>query len=421
MLCSGRGLVDKALVDERDNSLTLASRWQVLQIAECRVQSAETLLRRPLTPVLPLPALPSVPSADCLVSCSPCCGSRYPAANQSCQSTMDSQSHRKLTKKPPIHSETHSTHRSLRRTPSAPMHPSHIQIQTQTQGHHRETSSPSPTATASSRSSASRQQHRQSYQRSPHSAHAQGPMLFGEIPSISHPRDSLYTPQARQSVTEKTSSELIGAPFDSAAVLSNFNPTSPLGPPQQSRPPPSQPQPQPQQTAPSPPSIANSPPQQQNLTAQFTPAQTFEQILKHQPAPLQQQPSKRTSITQALASPRLRQSASFYGPVNRQMETATPPRSDRSDTGGTQSPRQRYSDEANGSGGAKLRKKSGISNVLDKFLSSPRKPQISAPENPVHVTHVGYNEETGEFTVRRLLFVITSPRSVWLRIRIVSA
>ncbi|KAI9690999.1 MAG: signal transducing kinase of the PAK [Bathelium mastoideum] len=319
---------------------------------------------------------------------------------------MDSQSHRKLTKKPPIHAETPSAHRTLRRTPSAPMHPSHIQ----TQGHRRETSSPSPTATAasSSRSSASRQHHRQSYtQHDSHSATA-APMLFGEIPSISHPRDSLYTPQARQSVTEKTSSELIGAPFDSAAVLSNFHPNSPPPPPQQSRPPQPQLQPQLQQQQPPPPISAPPPPQQyqhypqnqhqhqhQNLTPQFTPAQTFDQILQHQPPPPQPQQSKRASFTQALTSPRIRQSASFYGPVIRQMETATPPRPDN----GNQSPRQRYSDEANGSGGgAKLRKKSGISNVLDKFLSSPRKPQISAPENPVHVTHVGYNEETGEFT-----------------------
>ncbi|KAL9094890.1 MAG: hypothetical protein Q9165_002839 [Trypethelium subeluteriae] len=221
-------------------------------------------------------------------------------------------------------------------------------------------------------------------------------MLFGEIPSISQPRDSLYTPQTRQSVTEKTSSELIGAPFDSAGVLSNFHPTSP--PPQQSRPPQPQTQPQPpQQPAPPPASAPLLQPQhrQQNPNSSTVPAQTFDQILQHQPAPPQPQPSKRTSISQALTSPRLRQSASFYGPVNRSMETATPPRSDN----GTRSPRQRYSDEANGnSGSAKLRKKSGISNVLDKFLSSPRKPQISAPENPVHVTHVGYNEETGEFT-----------------------
>ena len=316
---------------------------------------------------------------------------------------MDSsQSHRKLTKKPPVHSETPSAasvHRTLRRTPSAPMHPPPIQ----TQGHRREASTPSPTATASSRSSASRQHHRQSYtqlQRSPHSHSSPAPMLFGEVPSIHQPRDSLYTPQARQSVTEKTSSELIGAPFDSAAVLSNFHPANIPPPPQQSRPPPP---PQPQiQPAPLP--VPAPPVQQQNLTPQFTPAQfipaqTFDQILQHQPPPPQPQPSKRASISQVLSSPRLRQSASFYQPVQRQMETATTPRSNH----GTQSPRQRYSDEANGSGGgAKLRKKSGISNVLEKFMSSPRKPQISAPENPVHVTHVGYNEETGEFTVRLL-------------------
>ncbi|KAI9712820.1 MAG: signal transducing kinase of the PAK [Bogoriella megaspora] len=303
---------------------------------------------------------------------------------------MERESSRKLTKKPPP-SET--SHRTLRRTPSAPMQPAYIQTQ-QLQGHRRETSSPSPTATGSSRSSASRQHHRQSYHRSPHSANGP-PMLFGEISAISQPHDSLYTPAARQSVTEKTSSELIGAPFDSAAVLSNFNTT---GPPSHSHPAPTKPPPPQSQPQIIPPPITVPPPHQQlQSTSQFTPAQTFEQILQHQPPTPQPQPSKRASITQHLTSPRLRQSASFYGTANRQMETITPP---RSDINGTQSPRQRYSDEANGTNGSggKLRKKSGISNVLDKFLSSPRKPQISAPENPVHVTHVGYNEETGEFT-----------------------
>ena len=58
-------------------------------------------------------------------------------------------------------------------------------------------------------------------------------------------------------------------------------------------------------------------------------------------------------------------------------------------------PRQRYSDELKESKVQK--KKSGFSSFFN--LSSPRRPAISAPENPVHVTHVGYDQETGEFTV----------------------
>ncbi|KAK5153281.1 signal transducing kinase of the PAK [Oleoguttula sp. CCFEE 6159] len=74
------------------------------------------------------------------------------------------------------------------------------------------------------------------------------------------------------------------------------------------------------------------------------------------------------------------------------MDTITPPRSGH----GTRSPRYRYSDET---GGQKaLKKKSGFLSFISALVSSPRRFPISAPENPVHVTHVGYNEETGQFT-----------------------
>lgn len=63
---------------------------------------------------------------------------------------------------------------------------------------------------------------------------------------------------------------------------------------------------------------------------------------------------------------------------------------------GLRSPRQRLSDEAKE---GKLRKKSGFSSFVNNLVGQPRKPTISAPENPVHVTHVGYDQETGEFTV----------------------
>lgn len=44
------------------------------------------------------------------------------------------------------------------------------------------------------------------------------------------------------------------------------------------------------------------------------------------------------------------------------------------------------------------RKKSGLSALMSNVLGSPKKMSISAPENPVHLTHVGYDNETGEFT-----------------------
>lgn len=100
------------------------------------------------------------------------------------------------------------------------------------------------------------------------------------------------------------------------------------------------------------------------------------------------QPSK-------LKPPTLRQSASFTA-LARKMDT--PP-------SGTKSPRtNRYSDEGDAakkrlSGGGK--KKGTFSSFMSNLVSSPRRPTISTPTNPMHVTHVSIDNETGEFTVRR--------------------
>lgn len=48
----------------------------------------------------------------------------------------------------------------------------------------------------------------------------------------------------------------------------------------------------------------------------------------------------------------------------------------------------------------KAKKKSGFS--ISSLFKSPGRPTISAPENPVHITHVGVDNRTGEFTVSRL-------------------
>ena len=91
------------------------------------------------------------------------------------------------------------------------------------------------------------------------------------------------------------------------------------------------------------------------------------------------------------------------------METITSPRLDGGGgqatdgsraTGrgsGTRSPRQRYSDE--GSFVKPMKKKGGFTSFVNSVLGSPRKMLISGPENPVHVMHVGYDNETGQFTV----------------------
>ncbi|KAK0708356.1 kinase-like domain-containing protein [Lasiosphaeris hirsuta] len=60
---------------------------------------------------------------------------------------------------------------------------------------------------------------------------------------------------------------------------------------------------------------------------------------------------------------------------------------------------KRFSDESKDSKmPGILRKKSGFSGFMNSLVGSPKKPLISAPENPVHVTHVGYDSTTGQFT-----------------------
>ncbi|KAG0646031.1 Serine threonine-kinase MST20 [Hyphodiscus hymeniophilus] len=60
---------------------------------------------------------------------------------------------------------------------------------------------------------------------------------------------------------------------------------------------------------------------------------------------------------------------------------------------------KRYSDETKEPKQGMIRKKSGFSGFMSSIgVSSPRGIKISAPENPVHVTHVGYDNQTGQFT-----------------------
>ena len=94
-------------------------------------------------------------------------------------------------------------------------------------------------------------------------------------------------------------------------------------------------------------------------------------------------------------SPGLRQSASFS--MGDRSINAAPPDADSSSISSS----KRYSDEAS-KGASGWKKKSGISSFIGSVLGSPRSNgvKISAPENPVHVTHVGYDNETGQFTVR---------------------
>lgn len=66
---------------------------------------------------------------------------------------------------------------------------------------------------------------------------------------------------------------------------------------------------------------------------------------------------------------------------------------------------KRYSDDGKDlkSSSGTVRKKSGFSGFVNSLVGSQKKPVISAPENPVHVTHVGYDSNTGQFTVSIML------------------
>ncbi|PVI02867.1 Pkinase-domain-containing protein [Periconia macrospinosa] len=91
----------------------------------------------------------------------------------------------------------------------------------------------------------------------------------------------------------------------------------------------------------------------------------------------------------------LRASASFTALAQR-SKMDTPPRSD-----GGATPRQRYSDEHDTKASKRKSdggKKKGTFSSLFSGFSSPRRPTISTPTNPMHVTHVSIDNVTGEFT-----------------------
>ncbi|KKY14199.1 putative serine threonine-protein kinase ste20 [Diplodia seriata] len=225
--------------------------------------------------------------------------------------------HRRLTKKapPPV---AYNAHRSLRRAPSAPTYPHFHSLG---HGHQR---SPTGEFPSSSSSSLERQQ--------------------------SAVDDSAYAHQqrqARRSVTEKSSSELIGSPFDAQGLYQNINAIS----------------------------------TNKNNRASNSPAR---------PPP----PQHSQTADARLFTPRLRQSASFAA-LGRKMETLNPAKSDDNH-------HKRFSGEVKPSKLTRpdtLKKtKTGFTNFVSGLVGSPRRPTISTPTNPLHVTHVSIDNDTGEFT-----------------------
>ena len=105
-------------------------------------------------------------------------------------------------------------------------------------------------------------------------------------------------------------------------------------------------------------------------------------------------PLSYTTPNAKMMTPSLRQSASFS--MGDRSGNVAPPDAETSSVSS-----KRYSDDANGKNSTPWKKKSGFSNFIGSVLGSPRSNsvKISAPENPVHVTHVGFDNETGQFTV----------------------
>jgi p21-activated kinase 1 len=111
-------------------------------------------------------------------------------------------------------------------------------------------------------------------------------------------------------------------------------------------------------------------------------------------------PLAHTSPDMRTLTPALRQSSSFTSGDRANDVTSSP-----TEIGSLSSASsvKRYSDEASGPKTRWRKKSTGISGFMSSVLGSPRNVKISAPENPVHMIHVGYDNETGQFTVSLLL------------------
>lgn len=258
---------------------------------------------------------------------------------------------RRLTKKPPpsvvaaanLSSDVRGTDSqslrsqrstaSLSRAPSAPYPRSHAQY-----GHTRNTTSPNAAVYASASASSNSSLDRQISGPSPVLASSEF-----NAPAGSGSGGAKVNPT--RPLSEKTSQEFVGAPFDGTSILNQFDSSKASG---------------------------------------------YQNSLRRPPPP----PLSHTSPDPRMMSPPLRQSASFSAGDN--MNEKQPPRVSENQL---ISPK-RYSDETKDSKPGVMRKKSGFSGFMSSIgVGSPRNVKISAPENPVHVTHVGYDNQTGQFTV----------------------
>ncbi|KAB8345978.1 hypothetical protein FH972_023030 [Carpinus fangiana] len=109
----------------------------------------------------------------------------------------------------------------------------------------------------------------------------------------------------------------------------------------------------------------------------------------------------RSESAKFFLSPKLRQSASF-APWSRPMNDPQSPPAANGHNGSTNhigaaaAERSRLSDEASSTRNGK--KKSGLGALINSVVGNPRRPNIGAPVNPVHLTHVGWDANTGQYT-----------------------
>jgi len=265
-------------------------------------------------------------------------------ANTTAKSRDRSKSITKLHKDPP---STLSSSRSLKkyqsaaslqRHPSAPVYPRSSYISSLSGRDRTRTQS---SAYTSSNSSLDLHSSRQS----PNLADRQS----GASAYMARPD---FSSSNRQSLNEKGSDDLIGAPFDASGILN---------------------------------------------TVDNTKTPNYQAARRPPPPPLMH---TTTNPDQRNMAPPLRQSMSFN--VGDRSTDNTPPRSDNGMTGD-----KRHSDDSvSGKTSALGKKKGGFSSFMNSMLGSPRNIKISHPENPVHMIHVGYDNETGQFTVSRSLVLL---------------
>jgi p21-activated kinase 1 len=176
-----------------------------------------------------------------------------------------------------------------------------------------------------------------------------GPSPVLSSHEFAHPayHSSRPSQPGRLSFTNRSSDELIGAPFDARGMLNVLEETA-------------------------------SPPDRGTFTSSATAVRRPPTLQSHYTSPDPRGPQT------------LRQSASVSA-LQPRMDTALPQIQDATPTA------KRNSDDGNGS---RSRRKNTFSSFMNSMLGSPRNIKISAPENPVHVTHVGYDNQTGQFTVR---------------------